>query len=119
MKADREETMTTLKARATLEARDREFRIKELRRLLTTYQRDPNFSGACMTWRRELSDLRVEQETLVPSAPVKDITWPEAQAHARAVLKRERGMRTPPRSVAEVREHYYRFLRERPFIRGY
>jgi len=59
--------MTTLKALAHLNARERDFRIKELRRLLTSYQRDPNFSQSCTAWRRELTDLRVEQATGVPA----------------------------------------------------
>jgi hypothetical protein len=35
--------MTTLKARAKLEAGDREFRIKELKRLLAKHERDPDY----------------------------------------------------------------------------
>jgi hypothetical protein len=64
-----------------------------------------------------LSKLRVEQETLVPSASVKDKTWAEAKAHAMAGIKRQKGMRTP-QSVREVRDAYYAFLRNHPFLRG-
>jgi hypothetical protein len=55
--------MRILKALAHLRAREVDFRIKELRRLLKTYQRDPNFTHSCTAWRRELTDLRSEQVT--------------------------------------------------------
>jgi hypothetical protein len=104
--------MTTDKARALLDSRERQHRIEELRRLLETYQHNPNFSQSCMGWRRELSDLRVEQETFVHEAPVKDLPWPQAKAHAIAALNRQRVISpaTPQDRVVAVRAAYYSSL---------
>jgi len=82
--------MSILKARATLRAREVDFRIKELRRLLKTYQRDLNFSQSCMAWRRELTDLRTEQ-----------VTGVSADRKAKASPTRSRGR---PLTKADVDE---------------
>jgi hypothetical protein len=78
--------MTTLKARAKLEAGEREFRIKELKRLLANHERDPNYRHACTGWR-ELLDLR---DWEAGSSETPDTPWKEAVAHGLAFLKRER-----------------------------
>jgi hypothetical protein len=116
--------MTTLKARATLEARDREFRIKELKRLLARHKGDPDYRQACTGWARELVDLR-DWETSTSTIPVpEEIPWEHSVTHALDYLRRERqkdnhGTRTAPKTVAEVRRAYYDRLRATsPFLRG-
>jgi hypothetical protein len=109
--------MRTLKASVQLERREREFRVKELKRLIAKHQQDPDYRHSCAAWRRELLDVRDEQQTLLPSAG-KDKTWAEAKAHAIAEITRQNSVRTPLKSVHEVREAYYAFLREHPFLRG-
>jgi hypothetical protein len=52
---------TTFKARVRLERREREYRIKELRRLLATHKRDANFRRSVTGWRKELLGLHEKQ----------------------------------------------------------
>jgi hypothetical protein len=51
----------TDRLRMQLGARERAFRIGDLRRLLAKHRRDPDYAAACQTWRRELLSLREEQ----------------------------------------------------------